>query len=100
MGTAPERLEEALVTRYPPSATIGLHRDAPAFGDASTHRRLRCPKRATWHPAAGRSPRGEACWSLTHSGSASLVSCANPTARPRLGVALSPRRVFVAAELC
>ena len=28
----PERLEEALVTRYPPGATIGWHRDAPAFG--------------------------------------------------------------------
>lgn len=29
----PERLEEALVTRYPPGATIGWHRDAPAFGE-------------------------------------------------------------------
>jgi alkylated DNA repair protein (DNA oxidative demethylase) len=26
-------LAEALVTRYPPGATIGWHRDAPAFGD-------------------------------------------------------------------
>jgi len=28
-----ERLAEALLTRYPPGATIGWHRDAPAFGD-------------------------------------------------------------------
>jgi DNA oxidative demethylase len=28
----PERFEEALVTEYPPGATIGWHRDAPAFG--------------------------------------------------------------------
>ncbi|WP_270886686.1 alpha-ketoglutarate-dependent dioxygenase AlkB [Pedococcus sp. 5OH_020] len=29
----PEDLAEVLVTRYPPGATIGWHRDAPAFGD-------------------------------------------------------------------
>jgi DNA oxidative demethylase len=29
----PDRLAEALLTRYPPGATIGWHRDAPAFGD-------------------------------------------------------------------
>jgi alkylated DNA repair protein (DNA oxidative demethylase) len=28
----PERLVEALVTRYPPGASIGWHRDAPVFG--------------------------------------------------------------------
>ena len=28
----PERLVEALVTRYPPGASIGWHRDAPIFG--------------------------------------------------------------------
>ena len=28
----PDSLAEALVTRYPPGATIGWHRDAPAFG--------------------------------------------------------------------
>ncbi len=27
-----ERFEEVLVTEYPPGATIGWHRDAPAFG--------------------------------------------------------------------
>ena len=29
---APEELAQALVLRYPPGATIGWHRDAPAFG--------------------------------------------------------------------
>ena len=29
---APERFEEVLVTEYRPGATIGWHRDAPAFG--------------------------------------------------------------------
>jgi alkylated DNA repair dioxygenase AlkB len=29
----PEELAQALVTRYPPGATIGWHRDAPMFGD-------------------------------------------------------------------
>jgi DNA oxidative demethylase len=28
-----DELAEVLVTRYPPGATIGWHRDAPAFGD-------------------------------------------------------------------
>lgn len=28
----PHRFEEVLVTEYPPGATIGWHRDAPAFG--------------------------------------------------------------------
>lgn len=31
-GAAPEELVEVLVQRYPPGATIGWHRDAPAFG--------------------------------------------------------------------
>jgi DNA oxidative demethylase len=31
-GFAPEELVEILVQRYPPGATIGWHRDAPAFG--------------------------------------------------------------------
>lgn len=30
-GVAPEALGEVLVTRYPPGAGIGWHRDAPAF---------------------------------------------------------------------
>ncbi|HUH08620.1 MAG TPA: alpha-ketoglutarate-dependent dioxygenase AlkB [Egibacteraceae bacterium] len=28
----PQRLVQALISRYPPAATIGWHRDAPAFG--------------------------------------------------------------------
>jgi alkylated DNA repair dioxygenase AlkB len=32
-GVPAEDLVEALVTRYPPGAGIGWHRDAPAFGD-------------------------------------------------------------------
>jgi alkylated DNA repair protein (DNA oxidative demethylase) len=31
-GEAPDDLVEVLVQRYPPGATIGWHRDAPAFG--------------------------------------------------------------------
>jgi alkylated DNA repair protein (DNA oxidative demethylase) len=31
VGEEPERLEEILVTRYPPGAPIGWHRDSPAF---------------------------------------------------------------------
>jgi alkylated DNA repair protein (DNA oxidative demethylase) len=31
-GREPEELVEILVQRYPPDATIGWHRDAPAFG--------------------------------------------------------------------
>jgi DNA oxidative demethylase len=33
LGTADDRLAECLLTRYPPGATIGWHRDAPMFGD-------------------------------------------------------------------
>ena len=33
LGITDERLAEALLTRYPPGATIGWHRDAPMFGD-------------------------------------------------------------------
>ena len=32
MGESPEHLVEALVSEYPPGATIGWHRDAPMFG--------------------------------------------------------------------
>jgi len=32
-GVPDERLAECLLTRYPPRATIGWHRDAPMFGD-------------------------------------------------------------------
>jgi DNA oxidative demethylase len=32
VGLEPEALEEVLVSRYPPGASIGWHRDAPMFG--------------------------------------------------------------------
>ena len=32
LGLRPEELKETLVQRYPPGASIGWHRDAPAFG--------------------------------------------------------------------
>ena len=32
-GEEPAQFVEALVTRYPPGATMGWHRDAPGFGD-------------------------------------------------------------------
>ena len=32
VGLAPEALEETLLSRYPPGASIGWHRDAPMFG--------------------------------------------------------------------
>lgn len=34
VGVEPAALAQALVTRYPPGAVIGWHRDAPAFGPA------------------------------------------------------------------
>jgi DNA oxidative demethylase len=34
IGVAPEELAEVLLTRYPPGAGIGWHRDAPMFGPA------------------------------------------------------------------
>jgi alkylated DNA repair protein (DNA oxidative demethylase) len=33
LDVPPAALAEVLVTRYPPAATIGWHRDAPPFGD-------------------------------------------------------------------
>jgi alkylated DNA repair protein (DNA oxidative demethylase) len=33
-GVAPGAFEQTLITRYPPGATIGWHRDAPPFGPA------------------------------------------------------------------
>jgi alkylated DNA repair protein (DNA oxidative demethylase) len=35
MGRDPEELAQLLVSRYPPGAGIGWHRDAPQFGDVS-----------------------------------------------------------------
>ena len=35
MGREPGELADLLVTRYPPGAGIGWHRDAPQFGEVS-----------------------------------------------------------------
>jgi alkylated DNA repair dioxygenase AlkB len=35
MGREPEKLVQLLVSRYPPGAGIGWHRDAPQFGDVA-----------------------------------------------------------------
>jgi DNA oxidative demethylase len=35
MGREPGELVDLLVTRYPPGAGIGWHRDAPTFGEVS-----------------------------------------------------------------
>jgi alkylated DNA repair protein (DNA oxidative demethylase) len=42
-GVEPDELEQALVTRYPPGAGIGSHRDAPIFGPDVVGVSLRAP---------------------------------------------------------
>jgi DNA oxidative demethylase len=77
----PDELVEVLVQRYPPGATIGWHRDAPAFGDVvgislGTSCRLRFQrgtgeKRRVWEvvlePRSGYVLRGPARTSWQHS---------------------------------
>jgi DNA oxidative demethylase len=52
-GIAPERLAQALVTRYPPGAGIGWHRDAPAFGPEIAGISLGSPSRMRFQRHAG-----------------------------------------------
>jgi alkylated DNA repair dioxygenase AlkB len=80
-GEDPEALVEALVQRYPAGATIGWHRDAPAFGTVigvslGGSCRLRFQRgtgerRRTWEvtlePRSGYVLSGEARWSWQHS---------------------------------
>jgi alkylated DNA repair dioxygenase AlkB len=80
-GAAPEELVEVLVQRYPPGATIGWHRDAPAFGavvgvSLGAAGRLRFQRgsgerRRTWEvalePRSGYVLTGAARWSWQHS---------------------------------
>jgi alkylated DNA repair dioxygenase AlkB len=80
-GAAAEDLVEALVQRYPPGATIGWHRDAPAFGivvgvSLGAACRLRfqrgtAERRRTWEvalePRSGYRLAGAARWSWQHS---------------------------------
>jgi alkylated DNA repair dioxygenase AlkB len=48
-----ERFEEVLVTEYPPGATIGWHRDAPAFGSTVLGVSLGSPCRMRFRRSAG-----------------------------------------------
>ena len=80
-GHDPEELVEILVQRYPPGATIGWHRDAPAFGTVigvslGGFSRLRFQRgkrenRRVWEvqlePRSGYVLRGEARRSWEHS---------------------------------
>ena len=80
-GVEPEQLVEVLVQRYPPGATIGWHRDAPAFGIVVgislagavrlRFQRGRQERRRTWEvalePRSGYVLAGPARWSWEHS---------------------------------
>jgi len=80
-GRAPGDLAQILVTRYPPGATIGWHRDAPLFGmvvgvSLSAACRLRFLRaqggpREVWEiaaaPRSGYVLAGAARWSWQHS---------------------------------
>jgi alkylated DNA repair dioxygenase AlkB len=49
-GIEAELFVEALVTEYPPGATIGWHRDAPVFGDVVAGLSLRTACRMKFRP--------------------------------------------------
>lgn len=49
-GIGAEQFVEALVTEYPPGATIGWHRDAPMFGDVVAGVSLRTVCRMKFRP--------------------------------------------------
>ena len=49
-GIGAELFVEALVTEYPPGATIGWHRDAPVFGDIVVGLSLRTACRMKFRP--------------------------------------------------
>jgi alkylated DNA repair protein (DNA oxidative demethylase) len=49
-GIPAELFVEALVTEYPPDATIGWHRDAPVFGDVVAGLSLRTACRMKFRP--------------------------------------------------
>ena len=58
MGREPEELADLLVTRYPPGAGIGWHRDGPQFGEiggisllAACRMRFRCGRPRAWQTA-------------------------------------------------
>ncbi|MBF5045876.1 alpha-ketoglutarate-dependent dioxygenase AlkB [Aggregicoccus sp. 17bor-14] len=53
VGLLPEALEETLVSRYPPGASIGWHRDAPMFGPEVVGVSLGAPARMRLRRARG-----------------------------------------------
>ena len=55
--TAPQALEEALVTEYRPGSGIGWHRDAPMFGPAVVGVSLRAPCRMRFQRGRGETRR-------------------------------------------
>jgi DNA oxidative demethylase len=57
-GVERERLQQVMVARYPPGATIGWHRDAPMFGSPVIGVSLLSPCEMRFRQALG--PRGEA----------------------------------------
>jgi alkylated DNA repair protein (DNA oxidative demethylase) len=80
-GVDPESMVEALVQRYPPGATIGWHRDAPAFAIVvgisllgTVRLRLRRGRTRAWqtwetlvHPRSGYVLAEAARWTWQHS---------------------------------
>jgi alkylated DNA repair dioxygenase AlkB len=75
-------LAQTLLTRYPPGAGIGWHRDAPMFGEPVVGVSLRAPARMRFQrgrgeqrevseqllePRSGYALRGKARWSWQHS---------------------------------
>ena len=84
MGREPGELADLLVTRYPPGAGIGWHRDAPQFGDVGgISLQAACRMRsAAAGPAPGRRPNSP-------SSPAPPTSC--PVRRGHNGSTTSPR---------
>jgi len=62
VGLAPEALEETLVSRYPPGASIGWHRDAPMFGPDVIGVSLGAPARLRLRKALGPASAGHVTW--------------------------------------
>ena len=80
-GLDAELFAEALVTEYPPNATIGWHRDAPAFGDVVAGQSLRTTCRMKFRPYV----------------SPSEVRTGNPPRRTTHEVDLAPRSGYLMA---
>ena len=81
-GVDDEVFVEALVTEYPPGATIGWHRDAPVFGDVVAGLSLRTACRMKFRPYV----------------SPSAVRDANLPRRTTHEVELAPRSGYLMAD--